>query len=95
MILSIISINYNNAQGLEMTLKSVLTQTCTQFEHVIVDGASIDNAVEIIQQYEKDAIARGIKVVWVSEKDKGIYNAMNKGIKMASGEYIQILNSGD
>ena len=95
MTLSIITINYNNAQGLLKTLNSVLTQTCTKFEHVIVDGASTDNAVEIIQQYEKDATARGIKVAWVSEKDKGIYNAMNKGIKMASGEYIQILNSGD
>ena len=95
MTLSIITINYNNAQGLLKTLHSVLTQTCTDFEHMIVDGASTDNAVEIIQQYEKDASARGIKVTWVSEKDKGIYNAMNKGIKMASGEYIQILNSGD
>ena len=95
MTLSIITINYNNAQGLSKTLKSVLNQTCTEFEHVIVDGASTDNAVEIIQQYEADATLRGIKVVWVSEKDKGIYNAMNKGIKMASGEYIQILNSGD
>ena len=95
MTLSIITINYNNEEGLAKTLKSVLTQTYTQFEHVIVDGASTDNAVEIIKQYEKDATARGIKVVWVSEKDKGIYNAMNKGIKMASGEYIQILNSGD
>ena len=95
MTLSIITINYNNAEGLIKTLKSVLNQTYTAFEHIIVDGASADNAVEIIQQYEKDATARGIKVVWVSEKDKGIYNAMNKGIKMASGEYIQILNSGD
>ena len=95
MTLSIITINYNNAEGLAKTLKSVLTQTCTEFEHVIVDGASTDNAVEIIQQYEKNATSRGIKVVWASEKDKGIYNAMNKGIKMASGEYIQILNSGD
>ena len=95
MTLSIITINYNNSQGLLKTLNSVLAQTCTQFEHVIVDGASTDNAVEIIKQYEKDTTSRGIKVVWVSEKDKGIYNAMNKGIMMASGEYIQILNSGD
>ena len=95
MLLSIITINYNNSQGLEKTLKSVLSQTNTQFEHVIVDGASTDNAVEIVQQYEKDATSRGIKVTWVSEKDKGIYNAMNKGIKMASGEYIEILNAGD
>lgn len=95
MTLSIITINYNNAEGLLKTLNSVLSQTNTQFEHVIVDGASTDNGVEIIQQYVKDATARGIKVVWVSEKDKGIYNAMNKGIKMASGEYCQFLNSGD
>lgn len=95
MLLSVITINYNNSSGLGKTLKSVLSQTCTEFEHVIVDGASTDNSVEIIQQYEKDATACGINVVWVSEKDKGIYNAMNKGIKMASGEYIQILNSGD
>lgn len=95
MTLSIVTINYNNAQGLSKTLNSVLTQNYTAFEHVIVDGASTDNAVEIIQQYEKEATARGIKVTWVSEKDKGIYNAMNKGIKMASGEYIEILNSGD
>ncbi len=95
MILTIITINYNDAVGLQRTLNSTLTQTCTEFEHVIVDGASTDNAVEIIQQYEKEAIACGIYVTWVSEKDKGIYNAMNKGIKMASGEYIQILNSGD
>ena len=93
--LSIITINYNDAVGLQRTLNSTLTQTCTEFEHVIVDGASTDNSVEIIQQYEKDATACGINVVWVSEQDKGIYNAMNKGIKMASGEYIQILNSGD
>ena len=95
MTLSIITINYNNALGLAKTLKSVLNQTCIAFEHIIVDGASNDNAVEIIQQYEKDATARGIKVVWVSEKDKGIYNAMNKGIKMANGEYCEFLNSGD
>lgn len=95
MLLSIITINYNDAVGLQRTLNSTLTQTCTEFEHVIVDGASTDNSVEIIQQYDKEATACGIYVTWVSEKDKGIYNAMNKGIKMASGEYIQILNSGD
>ena len=70
MRLSIITINYNNAQGLEKTLNSVITQTNIQFEHVIVDGASTDNAVEIIQQYEKDATARGIKVVGYLKKIK-------------------------
>ena len=70
-------------------------QTCTDFEHVIVDGASPDNSVEVIEKYAAEASAKGIKVTWISEKDKGIYNAMNKGIKMASGEYIEILNAGD
>ena len=95
MTLSIITINYNDAVGLQKTLNSTLTQTCTEFEHVIVDGASLDNSVEVIEKYAIDAFERGIKVNWISEKDKGIYNAMNKGIKMAAGEYIEILNAGD
>jgi glycosyltransferase involved in cell wall biosynthesis len=95
MKLSIITINYNNAEGLRKTLASVVMQTYTDFEHVIVDGASTDNSVEIIKQYEKEALSKGIKVTWISKKDNGIYNAMNKGIKMASGDYIEILNSGD
>ncbi|MBR5470315.1 MAG: glycosyltransferase [Paludibacteraceae bacterium] len=95
MKLSIVTINYNNAEGLRKTLASVVMQTYTDFEHVIVDGASTDNSVEIIKQYEKEALSKGIKVTWISEKDNGIYNAMNKGIRMSSGEYIEILNSGD
>ena len=95
MKLSIITINYNNAEGLRKTLASVVMQTYTDFEHVIVDGASTDNSVEIIKQYEKQALAKGIKVTCISENDEGIYNAMNKGIRMSSGEYIEILNSGD
>lgn len=95
MILSIITINYNDATGLQKTLNSTLSQTYTDFEHVIVDGASPDNSVEIIEKYAQVASQRGIKVNWISEKDKGIYNAMNKGIKMVSGEYIEILNAGD
>ena len=95
MKLSIITINYNDAAGLQKTLHSTLSQTCTNFEHVIVDGASPDNSVEVIEKYATEASAKGIKVTWISEKDKGIYNAMNKGIKMASGEYCEFLNSGD
>ena len=95
MKLSIITINYNDAIGLQKTLNSTLTQSCTDFEHVIVDGASPDNSVEVIEKYAAEASAKGIKVTWISEKDKGIYNAMNKGIKMSSGEYIEILNAGD
>lgn len=99
MILSIITINRNNASGLEKTLKSVASQTCKDFEHIIIDGASTDNSVEIIEEYAKQSQLSNLKtphsIKWVSEKDNGIYNAMNKGIKMASGEYIEILNSGD
>lgn len=91
MQLSIITINYNNALGLEKTLKSVNSQTCKDFEHIIIDGASTDGSVDVIRKYDDGTITRR----WVSEKDGGIYNAMNKGIKMAHGDYVQILNSGD
>lgn len=92
MILSIITINYNNAEGLKKTLASVAAQTVTVFEHVVVDGASTDGSADIIREYAEKA---SYSVRWVSEPDKGIYNAMNKGLRMASGEYIEILNSGD
>ena len=95
MKLTIVTINYNDAISLQKTLNSTISQSCTDFEHVIVDGASPDNSVEVIEKYATEASAIGIKVTWISEKDKGIYNAMNKGIKMSSGEYIEILNAGD
>lgn len=91
MRLSIITINRNNAQGLETTLKSINTQTCKDFEHLVIDGASTDNSVDVIKRCEDECINRH----WISEPDKGIYNAMNKGIKMAKGDYLQFLNSGD
>ena len=146
MTLSIITINYNNAEGLRKTLVSVASQTYPHVEHIIVDGGSTDGSVEIIRQYA-DNQAKGERleakgtgnevkgeengeadtpastlytlhstpteistqfytnlhnstpsthtVRWISEPDKGIYNAMNKGIRMATGDYIQILNSGD
>lgn len=90
MKLSIITINYNNAEGLRKTMESVLAQTYTDIEYVIVDGASTDGSVDVIRE-----LATRPTIKWVSEKDKGIYNAMNKGIRMATSEYIQILNSGD
>lgn len=97
MQLSIITINRNNAVGLEKTLKSVASQTCKDFEHVIIDGASTDNSVDVIKKYESSlsTFKTPHPIKWVSEPDKGIYNAMNKGIRMASGDYTQILNSGD
>lgn len=91
MKLSIITINRNNSAGLEKTIKSVANQTYKDFEYVIIDGASTDNSEEVIRKYE----AEFSHLRWVSEPDSGIYNAMNKGISMATGEYIQILNSAD
>ena len=92
MILTIITINRNNAAGLEKTMQSVLSQTGKDFEYVVVDGASTDESVAIIERLAPDF---GDHLKWISEPDEGIYNAMNKGIRMATGEYIQVLNSGD
>lgn len=91
-MLTIITINWNNDTGLEKTMSSVLGQVCTDFEYIVVDGASTDGSVDVIKKYAEKF---GDRLKWVSEKDKGIYNAMNKGIGMASGEYVQFLNSGD
>lgn len=97
MILSIITINRNNTEGLRKTLASVAAQTHRQIEHIIVDGASTDGSVEVIKEYEiaNQSAEMPLTIRWISEPDSGIYNAMNKGIMMAAGEYIQILNSGD
>ena len=92
MLLSIITINYNNGVGLAKTMQSVWSQTIKDFEYIVVDGASSDDSVGFIRQYSE---CFGKLLKWVSEPDKGIYNAMNKGIKMASGDYVQFLNSGD
>lgn len=89
MKLSIITVNLNNAAGLEKTAESIVSQTFNDFEWIVIDGGSTDGSKELIEQYS-DYIA-----YWVSEKDSGIYNAMNKGVKHANGEYLQFLNSGD
>ena len=86
---SIITINYNNRNGLKETIESVINQSCKDFEYLVIDGGSTDGSVEIIQQYA-DKIS-----YWVSEADRGIYHAMNKGIEQAHGEYLNFMNSGD
>ncbi len=92
MKLSIITINLNNREGLERTIQSVISQTYTDFEYIIIDGGSTDGSVEVIQALNP-SIPQSF--TWLSEPDTGIYNAMNKGIKLAKGEYLQFLNSGD
>ena len=89
MKLSIITVNLNNAVGLKRTIESVVAQTFTDYEYIIIDGGSTDGSVDIIKQYA-DRIS-----YWVSKPDKGIYHAMNKGIRKAKGEYLIFMNSGD
>lgn len=86
---SIITINLNNRAGLEKTIQSVIKQECADYEYIIIDGGSSDGSAEVIREY-KDSLS-----YWVSERDTGIYNAMNKGLKQAHGEYVCFLNSGD
>lgn len=91
-MISIITATYNSAKTINDTIKSVLSQTNKDFEYIIVDGGSTDETIDIVKSYESEFSGR---LKWVSEKDKGIYDAMNKGIKMASGDIIGILNSDD
>ncbi|MBO5013324.1 MAG: glycosyltransferase [Paludibacteraceae bacterium] len=88
MTLSIITINYNNAEGLRKTLASVASQTYPHIEHIIVDGGSTDNSVEVIRKYESSLALSPHRLKWISEKDTGIYNAMNKGLEIALGRRI-------
>jgi glycosyltransferase involved in cell wall biosynthesis len=89
MKLSIITVNLNNEAGLQKTLESVFCQTFTDYEYIIIDGGSTDGSLKLIKKHENKF------VYWVSEKDNGIYNAMNKGIVKATGTYLLFLNSGD
>ena len=89
---SIITVCYNSEKTLERTIKSILAQTYQDFEYVLVDGGSKDGTLDIIRKYED---AFGGRLKWKSEPDKGIYNAMNKGISRATGDVIGIVNSDD
>lgn len=86
---SIITINYNNKDGLLKTIASVVSQSYKDFEYIVIDGGSTDGSAEVIKDHSKHID------YWVSEQDRGIYHAMNKGIAQANGEYCLFLNSGD
>jgi len=89
MKLSIITINYNNAAGLKKTVESIIPYCSKDVEYIVIDGNSTDGSIDIIRKYA-DRID-----YWVSEPDKGIFNAMNKGTEKARGEYLLYINSGD
>ena len=92
MKISIITVTYNSEKTIANTIESVLSQTHKDIEYIIVDGLSNDSTIEIIKQYEPHFSG---KLKWITEKDKGIYDAMNKGICMATGDVVGILNSDD
>ena len=89
MKLSIITVNYNDAKGLERTIKSVISQSYRDFEFIVIDGGSSDKSLDIIKKYERHID------YWVSEHDGGIYQGMNKGLRQAKGDYVNFMNSGD
>lgn len=89
MKISVITINYNNRVGLERTMDSITNQTYPDLEYIVIDGGSSDGSKEVIQSRQKKLM------YWVSEADSGIYNAMNKGIRKSTGDYLLFINSGD
>ena len=86
---SVITINYNHKEGLNRTIESVICQSYTEYEFIIIDGGSTDGSVDNIKQYAENI------TYWVSEKDNGVYHAMNKGVAHAHGDYCIFMNSGD
>lgn len=88
--ITVITVCYNAEDTIEQTIKSVLRQTYPNIEYIVVDGASQDKTMDVVKQYAGEG-----KIKWISEPDGGIYDAMNKGIRMATGDYLQFLNAGD
>ena len=94
-MLSIVTVCYNSEKTIEHTIQSVLNQSINQFEHIFIDGASKDRTVSIIESYRKKYEEKDIRMIVISEKDKGIYDAMNKGIQLSTGSIIGFLNGDD
>lgn len=89
LLISVVTVSYNAVTTIEQTILSVINQTYPHIEYIIIDGGSTDGTVDVIKKYA-DKIT-----YWVSEPDKGIYDAMNKGVREAKGKYITFLNAGD
>lgn len=92
--LTVVTVCFNAQNSIKRTLESILAQTYTDFEYLIIDGNSSDKTLEIINSYKKRFINKGIRFRLISEPDKGIYDAMNKGVKYAKGRWIQFFNAG-
>ena len=95
MLVSVITICYNSEATIRKTIESVLAQTYQEIEYLIIDGASDDKTVTVAEQYKEAFAGKGYSYFIFSEKDKGIYDAMNKGIRKSRGELIGMINSGD
>lgn len=93
--ISIVTVTFNSEATLKCTVESVLNQTYAPWEYIIVDGKSSDRTLEIAESFRESLEAKGIKYVVISEKDDGIYDAMNKGIRCATGDIVGIINSDD
>ena len=93
--ISVITVTYNSENTLPGTIRSVLDQSFLPYEYIVVDGLSTDATVSVAESFRRDFDEKGIKFTVVSEKDNGMYDAMNKGIKIASGDVVGIINSDD
>ncbi|EDQ01565.1 glycosyltransferase family 2 protein [Shewanella benthica] len=94
-LISIVTVCYNVASELPETIESIINQDYNNIEYIIIDGGSSDNSVEIIKHYEQVAKQKGVYFKWISEPDNGIYDAMNKGIELATGQWVNFMNVGD
>ncbi len=95
MLLTVVTATYNSEKTIKDTIESVLSQNYPNIEYVIVDGSSDDSTIDIVKSYEDRFKKKGISYKWISEKDKGIYDALNKGIEISSGKWISFLGSDD
>jgi glycosyltransferase involved in cell wall biosynthesis len=94
-LVSIITVCFNSEKTIQKTIQSLLNQSVTGFEYILVDGKSKDSTIEIIKSFENKFKEKGVSYKWISEKDTGIYNAFNKGINLSKGKWISFLGSDD